>query len=278
MAALVCDICGGKLTMSTGGIAVCGSCGMEHTKERMQEKVQEIKGVVQIDNTHMINNYLNIAENAYNSNNSKEAESYCNKVLEIDPVNYQAWFLKGKSAGWQSTINNPRFPEAVSAFSNAIKNAPEDIRDKVVDDAISQIKKLSEALLIVRSQRFVKWPDSDEQVGFVNDLTVILDTIFQFYTSIGILIDLDELHAPLAMIISKSVMDAWNNTIVPKFTNDNDGHPDDYELTRLIDRAGYCTSLLETAIKISSTDDDADIQRYKNLIAIHSYLISAHSY
>lgn len=39
MAALVCDICGGKLTMGAGGIAVCDSCGMEHTKERIQEKV-----------------------------------------------------------------------------------------------------------------------------------------------------------------------------------------------------------------------------------------------
>ena len=53
MAALVCDLCGGKLVMGAGGIAVCDSCGMEYSTERMREKVQMIKGSVQIDNSNM---------------------------------------------------------------------------------------------------------------------------------------------------------------------------------------------------------------------------------
>ena len=28
--ALACDVCGSKLVMGTGGMAVCESCGMEH--------------------------------------------------------------------------------------------------------------------------------------------------------------------------------------------------------------------------------------------------------
>ena len=36
MEALQCDICGGKLVMGSGGIAVCDSCGMEYKKERIQ--------------------------------------------------------------------------------------------------------------------------------------------------------------------------------------------------------------------------------------------------
>lgn len=43
MAALVCDLCGGKLVMGAGGIAVCDSCGMEYSTERMREKVQMLK-------------------------------------------------------------------------------------------------------------------------------------------------------------------------------------------------------------------------------------------
>ena len=38
MAALVCDICGGKLIVGAGGITVCDSCGMEYSVERMREK------------------------------------------------------------------------------------------------------------------------------------------------------------------------------------------------------------------------------------------------
>ena len=45
MAMIACDICNGKLTMGTGGIAVCNICGMEHDKDRIQEKTQAIQGI-----------------------------------------------------------------------------------------------------------------------------------------------------------------------------------------------------------------------------------------
>lgn len=49
MSALTCDICGGNLAMNeSGDFAVCESCGMKHTKERVKVKVQEVKGVVEI--------------------------------------------------------------------------------------------------------------------------------------------------------------------------------------------------------------------------------------
>ena len=98
MAALVCDLCGGKLVMGAGGIATCDSCGMEHGPDRMKEKIQEIKGVVSVDNTHMVANYLEMANNAYNADNNSEAESYCNKIIEIDPTTATAWMHKGKAA------------------------------------------------------------------------------------------------------------------------------------------------------------------------------------
>ena len=39
---------------------------------------------------------------------------YCNKIIEIDPENYLAWLLKGKTAGWQSSLGNIRFNEAIT--------------------------------------------------------------------------------------------------------------------------------------------------------------------
>lgn len=52
MEKLCCDICGGTLVMQSGGkVAVCDSCGMQYSTERMREKVQEIKGVVSIEGT-----------------------------------------------------------------------------------------------------------------------------------------------------------------------------------------------------------------------------------
>lgn len=49
---LRCDICGGILTMqSNSKTAVCDSCGMQYSVERLREKVQEIKGTVSVEGT-----------------------------------------------------------------------------------------------------------------------------------------------------------------------------------------------------------------------------------
>lgn len=140
MAALVCDICGGKLIMGAGGIAVCDSCGMVHSADRMKEKVQEIKGTVRVDNSHMIANYLEMAQSAKDAGNNAEAESYCNKIIEIEPTNYKAWMLKGEAVAWQSSLQNSRVDEGVAAFIKAINNAPDDVKDELVEEAKGQIK------------------------------------------------------------------------------------------------------------------------------------------
>jgi VIT1/CCC1 family predicted Fe2+/Mn2+ transporter len=45
MAVLTCDICGGNLSMdASGDFAVCESCGMRHTKDRVKAKYSEISG------------------------------------------------------------------------------------------------------------------------------------------------------------------------------------------------------------------------------------------
>lgn len=277
MAALVCDICGGKLAMGTGGIAVCDSCGMEHTKERMQEKVQEIKGVVRIDNSHMIENYLSMAQNAYDSTNQAEAESYCNKIIEIDPNNYRAWLLKGKSAGWQSTLQNPRFSEAVSGFSKAIVNAPEDERDEIIEETKGEIKNLAAALISLRSDRFEKWPDEDEANGFISDVVSILNAITQYLVQSGNSIPLSEIMAPIAFRINQAVVAAWSGKIIPDYNGD-ENRPNQYEWREFINRVGYCTDTLEKAISLCDEDDEADIQCYENLIHLHTEAINSCSW
>ena len=51
MAALVCEICGGKLMAKSGGLFECEYCGMQYDKTRIQEMVQEIKGTVKVEGT-----------------------------------------------------------------------------------------------------------------------------------------------------------------------------------------------------------------------------------
>ena len=121
MAALVCDICGGKLVMGSGGIAVCDSCGMEHSPDRMKEKVQEIKGTVQVDNSHMIDSWMKMGKSASEAGNHKEAYDYFTKVVELDPQNWRAIFEKGKAGAWQSTLANLRTADIYQGITMALE-------------------------------------------------------------------------------------------------------------------------------------------------------------
>ena len=51
MAALSCEICGGKLIGKPGGIFECDSCGIEYNTEWAKAKIQEIKGTVKVEGT-----------------------------------------------------------------------------------------------------------------------------------------------------------------------------------------------------------------------------------
>lgn len=275
MVVLTCDICGGSLSMSAGSKITCDNCGMSYSKDRVQEKVQEIRGVVRVDNSHLVENYLNMAQNANESDNKSEAESYCNKIIEIDPQNYQAWFIKGKAAGWQSTIGNIRFVESVNCFHNSIQYAPEEKTEELKNESIEEIKRLSFALIGLRAERFVKYLDEEETNGFKNDINIIHQAVSQFFNKSGVLVW--GVMEPIAEIINSAVVTAWRDRILTEYHGE-EGRPNKYEWQTFINRAGYCTTLLEQAVELSDEDENHDITCYENLIHIHNEAIDSCSW
>ncbi len=281
MKRLTCEMCGGTDIVKQDGVFVCQNCGMkysvEEAKKMMIEGTVEVKGTVTVDNSSMVGNYLSMAQNAYNSSNQVEAEQYCNKIIEIEPTNYEAWFLKGQAAGWQSSLNNLRLPESVSAFINAINYSPDEERESIIENAKAELLNLSGSIIDLRGNRFSKWPDKDEAAGFVSDISNILAAMLEFIQQSHIIIPITEIMAPIATKINNSVIEGWNNVIEPDYKGD-DGHPSDYDFKRYIERIGYCTDLLEKAIDLCEEDDAEDITRYENLISFHESAISACSY
>lgn len=207
MAALVCDICGGKLIMGSGSIAICDSCGMEHTKERMQEKVQEIKGVVQIDNSHMIDNYFSMAENAYQSENLAEAENYCNKIIEINPEYGKVWYLKGKTAGWQTSSRNNRINEAVSCFIKAIQYVEDEEHDMLKVEIAEEMKKLVTAILCLSGNQFAKYPDQSNGNRVKDEAAIVYKSVIMLAQNTGIIAT--AVAEEMATIIYNSTEQAW---------------------------------------------------------------------
>lgn len=281
MKQLTCEMCGSNDLLKQDGVFVCQTCGtkysVEEAKKMMVEGTVEVAGTVKVDNTASIENYLKIAKTAYSSQNQAEAENYANKVIEIAPDNYEAWLIKGKAAGWQSTLANPRFPECVSAFSAALSNTPDDQRDTVIEEIKEEITNISCALISLRAERFIKWPDAEESTGFISDITTILKTVTAFLVK-GISISISDIMSPAAEMINKSVINAYKSTIYPDYKSKEYPYPNDRDFSKYIERLDYCIQLVEQSIKLCDDDSESDIQRYKNLIDLQEYAINACSY
>ena len=281
MKQLTCEMCGSNDLLKQDGVFVCQTCGtkysVEEAKKMMVEGTVEVAGTVKVDNTASIENYLKIAKTAYSSQNQAEAENYANKVIEIDPSNYQAWLIKGKAAGWQSTLANPRFPECISAFTNTLKFAPEEEKDDLLADIKDEIIDISSALISLRADHFKDWASESATAGLLSDLTTILNTISAFCDR-DIVIPIDEIMSPIANIINSAVVDAFDEKIYPDYKSQKYPYPNDNDFSEYIERIDYCITLLEQAIKLSGKYNEANIQRYNNMIHLQNKAIEACSY
>ena len=203
MKRLVCEMCGSNAMVKQDGFFVCQSCETKYSVEEARKMMLE--GPIQVDSSHLTENYLEMARNAIDAGNNSEAELYSNKIVEVDPLNYEAWMIKGRAAGWQSTLSDSRISEAVSAFSKAIINAPDEKKKEMINNSKSEIVNLAQAMISLRGDRFAKWPDAEEASGFTSDISSIVNSVGRFITQTGVSIPTSDLLGRVATIINKSV-------------------------------------------------------------------------
>ena len=281
MKQMVCEMCESNDLIKQDGVFVCQSCGMKYSVEEAKKLITECSENVNKSNINnniqKINNYFELANTAKEAGNYAETETYCNKIIEIEPDNFVAWMLKGEAAGWQSTLQNSRLDEGIVAFSKGINNAPEDQVVDLIAFARGQVKDLSLALISLRTERFQKWPDEDEAHYLISEMSEVINSASNFLKLTNEVIPLTELFGPIAIEVNNAVIGAWNSVIVPEYENDCDGHPDDYAFKQLVARGGYCCDLLDVVNNLMG-DDISNVQRYKNIIAMHEYIMGSCSY
>ena len=279
MKQLTCEMCGSTDLIKQDGVFICQSCGtkysIEEAKKMMVEGTVEVAGTVKIDDSSKIENYYTMAENAYDASNQKEAESYCNKIIEIDPNNYRAWLLKGRAAGWQSTLANIRIEEAVNCFTKAVDNAPDNDKDRVRKDASQEIEKLSTALMKMCCNNFAKFASQDNAASILNNLK--LTQLYSLVLLAKCGVSADGFKTSIATCINNAAMDAWNNNIYSDYMG-SDGHPSKYAWERYIQQGDCVLALLQAAIDLCDDDTASDVIRYKNLIGVQNKLINSWSY
>lgn len=125
MKALKCEMCGSNDVVKQDGLYVCQNCGtkysVEEARKMMIEGMVEVQGTVKIDKSNETDNLLQLAQEAISSVNGEEAYSYANRVLEIEPNNAQAWFLRMIGVDLTAILEDLKVFEVIKAGNNAIK-------------------------------------------------------------------------------------------------------------------------------------------------------------
>lgn len=272
MKALVCDLCGGKLVMGAGKIATCDSCGMIHSTERIKEKIQEIKGTVHVDNAHLVDNYLSMANDAYESDNKKAAEEYCNKIIEVNPLHTNALFLKGCAVGWQSSIGNFRFKEAAICFANATNTLDASEKEQIHHKVEDEFGKLATALIQLRSDRFSKWQDQDEADGFEDDLEEIADAVELYEIETGLNISRNRVFRNVASIVRMCMM-LVSTKILLNYRVDGSRRA----YSQFVSQTDSCIQIMEKTAALCDDDSYSDIQLYTQEVKMLETLIENNS-
>ena len=265
MKALTCEMCGSTNLIKSEGVFVCQHCGtkysVEEAKKMMVEGTVSVKGTVVVDNSAQLENYLVMAINASQAGNYSEAESYCNKIIEIDPKHSRAWQLKGTSAGWQSTLANLRLEECMHCFDNALEFATEDETETIKEYVSNDAKSLSLAIINLSCNHFSEFPQQDTQTivdenwGWIaSGMSSIIKTCGENPTS---------LKQKIAEIIGNTAINTYN-----KLRNNyiNESHPSEYEWQKYRDGGDGCLWLLRTVVLISEVSDNEKISYYKKMI------------
>ena len=284
MKQLTCEMCGGTDLIKQDGVFVCQSCGckysVEEAKKMMIEGNVDVSGsTVKVDNSSNIENYLKLAENAYSANNNKEAENYSNKILEINPNYYKAWLIKGKAAGWQSTLNKSRIFESIECFEKAIDNVPEYEAAELKKEIAEEIAKLSKASLSLCCDIFVENPSK-------NNANLLVETAASINKSAIKLLEKCSIapakyEETTAICIRESAINAYDHIVWPEYSRSNGGYPYAFQFTNFLDKSSACIMVLKCSITMSSLSDkldDVKIKNYKDLIRITTDRINAAGY
>lgn len=119
--AAICPQCSGSLQVPDDrDVVKCMYCGVDVI---VRQAIQVVAGNSK--------NLLELAQSASTAGNYGEAYSYFTKVLELEPRNPDAWFGKGASAGWQSTLSDFRFGEMVVAYDSAVRFSADETRSEM---------------------------------------------------------------------------------------------------------------------------------------------------
>ena len=216
MKKLTCEMCGSTDIVKENGVFVCKTCGckysVEEAKKMMIEGTVDVTGsTIKVDNTGLVDNYLAMAKNALNTKNLGEAENYANRIIEIDPKSYQAWFIKGKASCWQTTGNNNRFSEGVVNFINSFKLVPDSNKKALTFDIMREVATVGVSIIQMKCNSYTDYSSENNAVDIINSLKEIAGSLNKLEEETDIDAFTSEFKNILATLIQECAVNVAHN-------------------------------------------------------------------
>ena len=122
MKQLTCEMCGSNDLVKQDGVFVCQSCGckysVEEAKKMMVEGTVEVTGTVKIDDENETLNLKQLASNAKNRKDYKEAAKYYNELLLKEPNSWEANYYTVYAQAMDIKVGE--IPKEITRVSNNI--------------------------------------------------------------------------------------------------------------------------------------------------------------
>lgn len=286
MKRIICELCEGTEFVKFDGLFTCNGCGARYTVEEARGLMKDVAAenigtsqtneqvVIKYDE-QQLENILVLATSAYDSNNLKEAEKYCNKAIEIDAFCCQAWFLKAKAVGWQSHNDMLRIEEAAHFFGKAIENAPQEQKDEFKEKTVQELKNLGNKLLLINTKKFLETPARKEFDNLVKVKDDIVKSLKVLSDNVEGIAFPHEYLAEIATIINDVAVESFQRTRIfwDKYQYQNKQNFDTY-----LYWLANIECLFYHAINMCDENDETNIVRYENLIVVLNEPMSACAY
>lgn len=187
MKRLTCEMCGSTDFLKEDGVFVCQSCGckysVEEAKKMMVEGVVEVTGTVSVDTSDAIKHNLELARTASASGNNTQAEERADEILSMNTNVWEAWFIKGYSANYESTYSNDRLAEALNCYKKAMDGLAENL-DSITCHEIALLGNMLKELILAPSSRislygkfFERTPNEEHTMMLTKLLPTQIDSI-----------------------------------------------------------------------------------------------------
>ena len=275
MKSLKCEICGNTNLLKDDGIFICQSCGTKYSIEEIKKmiNINDSKENTSTDNESLIDNYLMMARNAAETGNHTEAVTYCNKVIEINSKNSEAWLLKGTSTGWQSTLASIKLEATLSCYKNALSFASDNKVNEVKEKICKELTALSFAITRMSCNHFIKFPKVNTFTSMHPKLQYLLFSIVPIVKENGGNSDL--IISDIANTAKEAALTVYSNAS-KKYKEKQ--YPSEYVWQEYMDATDASILFLYFICGFCEMSSEEKIKCYKKMIELQKVLIDSCSW